>query len=110
MVTEQGKYSVKGRAEALQNALDSNELEVDCVDAAFGAYEINMSPAMKNFTFRVPQETYDWLLEAVKLTGRTRSSKSEKLGKGAWRNGQSLKTAKSSIRSRDPMREALGSD
>jgi predicted DNA-binding protein len=33
-----------------------------------------MPSAMKNFTFRVPQETYDRLLEAVKLTGRTRSS------------------------------------
>jgi predicted DNA-binding protein len=51
-----------------------NKSGVDCLRIALSTHEVIMSPAMKNFTFRVPQETYDRLLEAVKLTGRTRSS------------------------------------
>jgi Ribbon-helix-helix protein, copG family len=54
--------------------LISKELGIGSGCSSVANYETIMSSAMKNFTFRVPQETYDRLLEAVKLTGRTRSS------------------------------------
>jgi hypothetical protein len=54
--------------------LISKELGISCAYTSVADYETIMPSAMKNFTFRVPQKTYDRLLEAVKLTGRTRSS------------------------------------
>jgi predicted DNA-binding protein len=53
--------------------LISNELGIDCASASLATHEVIMSQAMKKFSFRIPPELHNRLLEAVKLTGRTRS-------------------------------------